>query len=332
MVQFAAAEAARPPAPMTRQSCASSTPRGPNSRAVRRRCGSASSASRQRTWRRSRRCARRCALGRILKPRPAVPARNRSSSRTRCCRPARSRTTPAPRCATRRSRCARRRRRAGRCGRSPHVRLRARQARGRGAAVRSRARCCRRRVAAAPGRVGARALSAGAAARGEDPLRGRRSGGGGEAVMFSRAARVRRCAARGRGSAAHTRSQSYSAWAVDGATLTGIFQVDARRVTQLSEQADAGKLGGLLAAHLRRYRHRCAAGRALRCAGTARAALGTGRGTRRDAVRVSRTDRADARHGRHRGVLRGLAQPRPLRARRAPRWTGTGSAGHGAVT
>ena len=52
------------------------------------------------------------------------------------------------------------------------------------------------------------------------------------------------------GASAHTRSQSYSAWTVDGAMLTGIFQVDARRVTQLSEQADAGKLGGLLAAHL----------------------------------------------------------------------------------
>jgi hypothetical protein len=51
-------------------------------------------------------------------------------------------------------------------------------------------------------------------------------------------------------SAAHTRSQSYSAWTVDGATLTGIFQVDARRVTQLSEQADAGNLGDLLAGHL----------------------------------------------------------------------------------
>jgi hypothetical protein len=37
---------------------------------------------------------------------------------------------------------------------------------------------------------------------------------------------------------------------VDGATLTGIFQVDARRVTQLSEQADSSNLGSLLASHL----------------------------------------------------------------------------------
>ena len=49
---------------------------------------------------------------------------------------------------------------------------------------------------------------------------------------------------------AHTRSQSYSSWSVDGAVLTGVFQVDARRVTQLSEEADAGNLGALLARHL----------------------------------------------------------------------------------
>jgi hypothetical protein len=49
---------------------------------------------------------------------------------------------------------------------------------------------------------------------------------------------------------AHTRSQSYSSWSVEGADLTGVFQVDARRVTQLSEEADAGNLGPLLASHL----------------------------------------------------------------------------------
>lgn len=50
--------------------------------------------------------------------------------------------------------------------------------------------------------------------------------------------------------AAHTRSQSFSSWSVDGSTLTGVFQVDARRVTQLSEQADSSNLGSLLASHL----------------------------------------------------------------------------------
>lgn len=50
--------------------------------------------------------------------------------------------------------------------------------------------------------------------------------------------------------AAHTRSQSFSSWNVEGSTLTGVFQVDARRVTQLSEQADAANLGPLLAGHL----------------------------------------------------------------------------------
>lgn len=34
---------------------------------------------------------------------------------------------------------------------------------------------------------------------------------------------------------AHTRSQSFSTWTVDGATLSGVYQVDAYRVTQLSE-------------------------------------------------------------------------------------------------
>jgi hypothetical protein len=49
---------------------------------------------------------------------------------------------------------------------------------------------------------------------------------------------------------AHTRSQSYSSWSVAGAELSGVFQVDARRVTQLSEEADARNLGELLASHL----------------------------------------------------------------------------------
>lgn len=50
--------------------------------------------------------------------------------------------------------------------------------------------------------------------------------------------------------AAHTRSQSFSSWSVDGTTLSGVFQVDARRVTQLSEQADSGNLDRVLAGHL----------------------------------------------------------------------------------
>lgn len=50
--------------------------------------------------------------------------------------------------------------------------------------------------------------------------------------------------------AAHTRSQSFSSWSVDGTTLSGVFQVDARRVTQLSEEADSGNLERLLAGHL----------------------------------------------------------------------------------
>lgn len=49
---------------------------------------------------------------------------------------------------------------------------------------------------------------------------------------------------------AHTRSQSYSSWNVDGARVSAVFQVDARRVTQLSEDAEAGRLGLLLASHL----------------------------------------------------------------------------------
>lgn len=50
--------------------------------------------------------------------------------------------------------------------------------------------------------------------------------------------------------AAHTRSQSYSSWTAEGATLTGVFQVGARRVTQLGEDATFDTLDALLAAHL----------------------------------------------------------------------------------
>jgi len=50
--------------------------------------------------------------------------------------------------------------------------------------------------------------------------------------------------------AAHTRSQSYSSWTADGATLTGVFQVGAHRVTQLGEDAAIDTLDGLLASHL----------------------------------------------------------------------------------
>jgi len=49
---------------------------------------------------------------------------------------------------------------------------------------------------------------------------------------------------------AHTRSQSFSSWTADGPTLTAVFQADARRVTQLDEDATFGGLGALLAAHL----------------------------------------------------------------------------------
>ena len=50
--------------------------------------------------------------------------------------------------------------------------------------------------------------------------------------------------------AAHTRSQSYSSWTEEGATLTGVFQVGAQRVTQLGESATFDSLDALLASHL----------------------------------------------------------------------------------
>jgi len=49
---------------------------------------------------------------------------------------------------------------------------------------------------------------------------------------------------------AHTRSQSFSNWAANGPTLAAVFQVDARRVTQLDESATLDGLGTLLAKHL----------------------------------------------------------------------------------
>jgi hypothetical protein len=52
--------------------------------------------------------------------------------------------------------------------------------------------------------------------------------------------------------AAHTRSQSFSSWRADGAMLTGLFQVDAQRVTQLGEEAAPDNLERVLAAHLAR--------------------------------------------------------------------------------
>jgi HupE / UreJ protein len=51
---------------------------------------------------------------------------------------------------------------------------------------------------------------------------------------------------------AHTRSQSFSSWSADGAEVAGVFQVDARRVTQLSEEATIEDLGPILMAHLGR--------------------------------------------------------------------------------
>jgi len=50
--------------------------------------------------------------------------------------------------------------------------------------------------------------------------------------------------------AAHTRSQSYSSWTAEGATLTGVFQVGAQRVTQLGDDATFDTLDALLASHL----------------------------------------------------------------------------------
>ena len=50
--------------------------------------------------------------------------------------------------------------------------------------------------------------------------------------------------------AAHTRSQSYSSWTAEGATLTGVFQVGAQRVTQLGADATFDALDALLASHL----------------------------------------------------------------------------------
>ena len=49
---------------------------------------------------------------------------------------------------------------------------------------------------------------------------------------------------------AHTRSQSFSSWTANGPTLIAVFQVDARRVTQIDESATLNGLGTLLAKHL----------------------------------------------------------------------------------
>lgn len=49
---------------------------------------------------------------------------------------------------------------------------------------------------------------------------------------------------------AHTRSQSYSSWDADGRDVHVVFQVDARRVTQLDDAATWDGLGPLLARHL----------------------------------------------------------------------------------
>ena len=51
---------------------------------------------------------------------------------------------------------------------------------------------------------------------------------------------------------AHTRSQSFSSWSIDATTLTGVFQVDAQRVTQLGDDTAFDSLGTLLASHLAR--------------------------------------------------------------------------------
>lgn len=49
---------------------------------------------------------------------------------------------------------------------------------------------------------------------------------------------------------AHTRSQSFSSWSIADTRVIGVFQVDAQRVTQLSEEATFSGLDTLLAAHL----------------------------------------------------------------------------------
>lgn len=52
--------------------------------------------------------------------------------------------------------------------------------------------------------------------------------------------------------AAHTRSQSYSSWSIDGASVRFVFEVDALRVTQLAPlYAEASDLDELLSTHLR---------------------------------------------------------------------------------
>lgn len=50
--------------------------------------------------------------------------------------------------------------------------------------------------------------------------------------------------------AAHTRSESYSSWTVEGHEAAGVFRVDARRATQLIEDERHSELGPLLAKHL----------------------------------------------------------------------------------
>ena len=51
--------------------------------------------------------------------------------------------------------------------------------------------------------------------------------------------------------AAHTRSESFSIWRLDGSSLTGRFEVDMVRTTQLVATPDeAASLGGVLARHL----------------------------------------------------------------------------------
>ena len=49
---------------------------------------------------------------------------------------------------------------------------------------------------------------------------------------------------------AHTRSQSFSSWSVDGSTLRGIYQVSAQRATQLGSAATSTSLESLLVSHL----------------------------------------------------------------------------------
>ncbi len=134
------------------------------------------------------------------------------------------------------------------------VRAAGRAARRHRASVRDGARAGRRGMAQAADGSSARPLPRGTPAQGEDPLCGGCATGGSATVSllpapWRMAGLLAALVACGPASA-HTRSQSFSSWAANGPTLTAVFQVDARRVTQLDESATLDGLGTLLAKHL----------------------------------------------------------------------------------